>query len=624
MNRAARRWSSALFFLAALALYALTAAPGMGTEDSAELTGGARFLTMVHAPGYPLYLLAGRLFTALSPIPGRGLVLFSVLAASLGVGLLHWLVKRHWGEMAGAVAALSLLFCVEFWQAATGAEVYALSVFFLVALLGALLELERRPATAGRSLRLLGLLTGLALAHHIGLLIHLPAILCFVAWTLRDRVPRPRAIAAALGYLVLGLLAYLALPLLSRPGMPIISWEPVTSLGRLVHVATGAGFKRLLFAVPLPQVGVNLLLFPLAVLAWFPVLSVLAAALGLAQAWRREKAFGALLVAIAAVTVIHAANYDVLDPERFLVPAMLPVVFLAGLGWRWIAERRTLPERIKAGIVILFAITPLFGRLATGTLVNAAFHTLALDLPRAVLDDLSGPDSAVLWSDWRFFPGLRYIQLAENRGTNVLIEMDSTAKTPGDSWLPGRTYTMHASPDMGRQYALSMEKLAWRVETGVPDAPRTRDTAPPLLTLGGISVTGVSFPPRARFGEPIRTVICFRRDGEVVSDTVAGDLILKRNGRRVLVAPFQFWHWHAAPATLTPGVRYDEPVSLLVPTGLRGLHGRFTLSLRLYEARHSRAIDLGEIEMTYGKVQTKRHHPACHFNSRRDNPSKES
>jgi len=598
VNPAARRWSTPLFIVLALALFTLTAAPGMDTEDSAELAGGARFLTMVHAPGYPLYLLAGRLFTALSPVPGRGLVLFSVLAASLGVGLLHGVVKRHWGEMAGALAALSLLFCAEFWRAATGAEVYALSVLFFVAILGALLELERCPATTGRSLRMLGLLTGLALAHHIGLLIHLPAILCFIAWTLRGRAPRPRDIAAGLGFLGLGLLAYAALPLLSRPNMPLISWEPIAGFGRLVHVATGAGFKRLLFAVPLDQVGVNLLLFPLAVLAWFPVLSLLAAALGLAQAWRRERAFGALLAAIAAVTVVHAANYDVLDPERFLVPAILPVVFLAGLGWRNVAERRAFPARIKIGIVLLFASTPFLGRLATGTLVNASFHTLALDLPRAVLDDLADSKPVVLWSDWRFYPGLRYIQLAEGRGANVLIEMDSTAKTPGDTWLPGRTYTMHASPEMGQLFALSMEKLAWRVETGVPAGAHSRDTAPPLVSLGGISVTGVSFPRSAGFGEPIRTVIHFRRDSETVSDTVAGDLILKLKGRRVLVAPFQFLLWHVPPARLEQGVGYEEPVTLLVPTGLRGLHGRFTFSLRLYEARRSKAIELGTMEVT--------------------------
>src|SRR5262249_50248410 len=60
-------WGEAgLTGVAALAVYLLTASPGLATGDSGELIAAAWTLGVAHPPGYPLYTALGFLITHLS------------------------------------------------------------------------------------------------------------------------------------------------------------------------------------------------------------------------------------------------------------------------------------------------------------------------------------------------------------------------------------------------------------------------------------------------------------------------------------------------------------------------------------------------------------------------------
>jgi len=54
--------TSPLVFLATFGLYLNWLTPGIGLEDSGEFATAATTLSLTHPPGYPLYLLLGRLF----------------------------------------------------------------------------------------------------------------------------------------------------------------------------------------------------------------------------------------------------------------------------------------------------------------------------------------------------------------------------------------------------------------------------------------------------------------------------------------------------------------------------------------------------------------------------------
>src|SRR5512147_1925971 len=110
----------------ALALYAVTLLPGLGSGDTAEFQRVAPTLGVAHPTGYPLYTMLGWLWShiPLGGTPAWRMNLFSAFAAALAVGAL-FLAARALGQarVVAAAAALTLAVSSTFWSQATIAEV---------------------------------------------------------------------------------------------------------------------------------------------------------------------------------------------------------------------------------------------------------------------------------------------------------------------------------------------------------------------------------------------------------------------------------------------------------------------------------------------------------------------
>jgi hypothetical protein len=612
--------------LFAAACLFLTSAPGIETEDSAEFAVGGRTLSMVHAPGYPLYLLAGRLASSLDTYPGRGMVLLSIFFATLAVVTVAATVTKRAGIAPGAAAGLSVLFAQGFWEAGSGIEVYTAQTFLMASLFASLMELRDHPG--GRAVRLAGFVIGLTLAHHMGLLILLPAVLLFAWWaagrhgaapegiaardaaTLPDRVGM-RDLAAAAGYAAAGVSAYFALITLSRrPGMPIVWWPPIPDLPTLLYIMSGAAFKKLLFAVPLSEAASRMAGFPLRLAFWFPVLSLLLAVSGVRALWRSDRSILVLLLAVIAITITHAANYNVLDPEVFLMPAVVPIALLAGFGMKGLEDSGVSQPMQSTGCALLI-VSAILGRMLSGGILAASYNTIPVDVSRAVLrahdvrppaDDL---DSDVIWADWRYFPTLRYFQITEGLGARALVELDSTAESPGLTYRPGQTWSMRPTPELGRHFRLVMEDFHWRCETrsgkitAAPFDTAATSSDTPLMTFSGLDLLEARRPTSARFGEPVSIELVFRRNADVAGDTVSGEIELFWGDRRRLATPFRPFAWSTPVAAIPRGAVFREPVQTLVPSAHRNHNdiADFTIRVRLTDGLRSVYYNAGKIEM---------------------------
>ena len=205
--------------------YLLTLAPDLTWAnfggDGGELITAAVTLGVPHPPGYPTYILLGRLLSLL-PLPGSMALrfnLFSALsmatAAAFAAAAAQELLGASWRcALAALAAALSLAFAPLVWSQAVITEVYALNLAFLAAFLWALLH--------GRSPWLSGILLGLALTTHLTSLLMLP-----LALALSPRQDWPRLAAGT----ALGLLPLLLLPFFASLGSPVIWGEPTTPSG---------------------------------------------------------------------------------------------------------------------------------------------------------------------------------------------------------------------------------------------------------------------------------------------------------------------------------------------------------------------------------------------------------
>ena len=185
--------------LVTLLAYLWSAGPTFYWLDSSELTAAAWGLGVAHPPGHPLASLLGRL-CCLLPV---GSISFRVslacaLQAAGAAALLTLLTRRLLTRLAllgerqhsvcAALAGLSLG-----WFQAVRAEVYALNLLLLVAVVHELLAWEQERDR--RRLLAAALLSGLALCnHHLLALLLLPVALLFVL--LRRPGPGARRLAA--------------------------------------------------------------------------------------------------------------------------------------------------------------------------------------------------------------------------------------------------------------------------------------------------------------------------------------------------------------------------------------------------------------------------------------------
>ncbi len=339
--------------LATFGLYLRTAARTItwahGGGDGPELSAAAAVLGIAHPPGYPLYLLLGHLFAQLpvGEVAFRvGLV--SAVAAAIGAGLAAHLAARLATEVGGAKSAGSLPPAVAgvaagvilatspmYWSQATIPEVYALHA--ALALLALVLLASWRPGRDSLVVAIF-LLFGLGLANHVTLVFLVVPATLFLIFQDPGLFRRRTVLFAPLAFLA-GLALYLYLPLRAA-AVPTLNWGDPSDPSRfLAHVTArdyqgywgGRPWGDVLARIPvMAQLLISQLTWPGLVLAL----------VGLAELARRRPALLRLLVGYILVTLGFTLFYNAENSQIYLLPAVLVLAPLMGLGLAQLALSR--------------------------------------------------------------------------------------------------------------------------------------------------------------------------------------------------------------------------------------------------------------------------------------------
>ncbi len=219
---------AALAFVA----YARLAARDVTGEDAGHLATAAFELGIPHPPGYPLWCLLARLAMEV-PVgePCFRASLFSGACAAAAAWLVAATVLRlGGGGAAAAAAALLLVASRTVASQSVVCEVYALNLALIASLLLFYLRWKESPST-GR-LAALGFAGALAASHHPTSLLASVPIVAAVLLSRPFPLRSPRALAAALGGVVAGLLPILYLPIRSAAD-PYLDWGDPESLRNL-------------------------------------------------------------------------------------------------------------------------------------------------------------------------------------------------------------------------------------------------------------------------------------------------------------------------------------------------------------------------------------------------------
>lgn len=341
-------------FILPLLVYSLTAARTITSYgDNAELTTAAFNLDAAHPPGYPLYIMLGKLFTSI-PI---GSIAFRVnlLSCTLAALTIFFIYKifRKLGlpALSSLIASQIVALNYSLWLYSITAEKYALNNLFAVIIIYlTTLWAEKRKSKENKKattiLYLTAFIFGLAFSNHTSIILLAPGLF-YVFWVLDRSIIYNKIIKLApffiLGFTPFILLAYSA----NTPHYPIFGIIPNPS--RIFAYITRVDYGGLFSAGPnlIPNIeGIRELFFYYSKLVFncfTPVAPLLALYFAISSLIKKQTIFTSLSITLLSTVLLfplfflrRAGIADLHSQgviERFALLGMLilGITFLLGL-----------------------------------------------------------------------------------------------------------------------------------------------------------------------------------------------------------------------------------------------------------------------------------------------------
>lgn len=470
MNEAETRWTLAAFG-ASLLVFLSTFSTHVALGDSPESVAGIKALGILHAPGYPVYVIAARIFSTLLPFGSMAMRvnLFSVVSAALTATMVFLIARKMGATRVGALAgALTLATGTSFWFYAGFAKHYAFSAFLLAATTYAVLAWRERGGwwRLGLAGAVLGAATG-GSWQIVALLV--PAL----AWLVlvKRPLPRVRDLGAAVVAGVLAVVLVWGFVLVRAGQNPALDWGHATSVHRVVDLITLKDFGLGTDVLgrddsPGKKVGPSdAVLLPVRLLVYLGVLSrevgwwpLLVGLFGLGWSWTRKPrvyagflTLGFLANLVGAALVVPPGGVDgfqtTLAQGGFLLGALLSLAVMVGLGvsavegrlaaWRPArpndraarrrADRRRRPAAIASGADlalaggVLLALTLVVpSALAHWRPANHRGPSYADDYVTNVWSAIPARSVLLVWGTEQAFP-FQHRQLAEHERTDIVV-----------------------------------------------------------------------------------------------------------------------------------------------------------------------------------------------------------
>jgi 4-amino-4-deoxy-L-arabinose transferase-like glycosyltransferase len=415
-------------------LYLLTAARDIVLGDTPELVTAAITLGIPHPPGYPLFTMLGHLFSLLpAGAPPFRVDLLAVACGTATVALVYFTALRISGSrIASACGALVLAVTPLFWSWSLVAEVFSLNNMLAALFVYLLVVWHEGPERMG-FLIAAAFVSGLALTNQQTIVLLGPAVL-FLLWrNRRELLARPRALIAAAGALVIGLLPYAYLPL-AASRHPKLNWGDPSSLDNLIAVVTRKHFGTgQLINAPQFQGGDPVTRI-LALAGSFSLVGGILLLLGMVQAYRRQRWyywFALLAFALAGPVFVGYANINLDVPltrfvlERFyllshvlLAPLMAFGVLLAAeLLGRFGPALRARADLAVSAAVLLAVVG---GVIAHYREIDYSKDHVTRRLAEDILATLE-PDSILVVNGDEVIMPLTYLQDVEGRRPDVAL-----------------------------------------------------------------------------------------------------------------------------------------------------------------------------------------------------------
>ena len=415
-----KKITAAAVFIICFLSYAATLNPAFHANDSPETTACSVTLGIQHPPGYPLFALAGKIF---SMIP-EGSKAFRVnltaaFFASLAVMLLFLALfdtfRKKENTLAAAAASLSAAFAFAFtftfWSEALSSKggIYTMNAFFLALLCLVAFEFEKKGMV--RHLYLFSFIFGLSLTNHWESMgVTAPAFALFFFLVIKKRgfggIVNAKSVLTALFFGALGVTAYAYL--LIRSHTAVLNWGDPTTLKELLYVIFREQYADLEKAKSISVVLMQMKKIGHLLAFEFSAAGLVIASIGAVEAFRKTSKERFMFVSAVIVTfLLVLAFYLNLKEEMLWIidVFMIPVYFCAAFfiaGFIMLVLRLTKAPLPAA--VLLAAALPVYQAAANFTSAGQQRYFYAYDFGMNVIKSVDLPSVAMLEGDFYVMP----------------------------------------------------------------------------------------------------------------------------------------------------------------------------------------------------------------------------
>jgi hypothetical protein len=429
----------------AAAVFASTFASYVAPGDAPESVAGVESLGIVHAPGYPAYVLAARAFADVVPVGSITfrVQLFGLVCAAIAVGGMFLVGRCYRASRPGAaVGALSIATAASFWFNSSFAKHYSFSTALLVAaaLLAIAWEMHGRPWALVGAAAALGV--GLGAAWQLaGIMLASLVVLVLTG----SRRPSRALAAGALAVMAAVAVALYAFVLVRAGQDPAVNWGEARTPEALVRLVTQRDFAPKYAQVeitnPVARIGVRIASYPAIIARDVGLGAALLALAGGIVAWRRftrgHRWFLATLVGLNLASVMVVVPIDHIMGFRssifaggFLLGLMVVLAVLIGVGVtvavRLVAElavpAHAVPPRgvtfAVTATIAVFAIVP--SLVFHYTPANHRIAELVDDYTSRVLESLPPESVLIVHTSDMVFP-YDYRQVVKDQRRDVAV-----------------------------------------------------------------------------------------------------------------------------------------------------------------------------------------------------------
>ncbi|MBI3836956.1 MAG: DUF2723 domain-containing protein [Planctomycetia bacterium] len=407
--------------LAAWLVYVRTACPTVFVGDSGELAAAVHTLGVAHPPGYPLYVLLGKLFSLVVPIgrPVYRLNLFSATMSAVSVGFMQATLSALGFSWPVSVAsALGWAFSASLWSQSGIARVYALGAAISAAATWCGIYWYVDPNLGNIPLYAAFAIVGFGMANHPIAAAHVPALAALVGLKDPAHIDDPLFWMTCAACLLPGLALYAWIPLRARRGARV-NWANIATPGDLVNFLRRKQYWRHRYVTHWREAWQVITFYLGRVAEEFGFLGAAAAVIGLPLLASEQLPLLVMVLVLVLLNggamIAHARREDIFHWTRYMLCAWFALVL--PLAWGWNMMVSNLPADFARPMAFLLPVGLLVTRFRRHDLSR---HRYADGYNRRILECLPEGATLIAQDDNVVFP-LMYLKYAEGVRPDVKL-----------------------------------------------------------------------------------------------------------------------------------------------------------------------------------------------------------